>query len=74
MIQDKQTLKDLKVASSLLVEWRWMDRATETGVWLTVIPDWLNGTDLSADEFWDSLLLSFGLTPYSLPHRCKGWQ
>jgi hypothetical protein len=51
-----------------------MDRATETGAWLTVIPDQLNGTDLSADEFRDSLLLRFGLTPHSLPHRCEGCQ
>jgi hypothetical protein len=64
MIQDKQTLEDLKVASSsLIIEWCQMDRATETGAWLTVIPDRLNGTDLSADEFRDSLLLRFGLTP-----------
>eukprot|EP00978_Attheya_sp_CCMP212_P004554 scaffold9935_cov28-Attheya_sp.AAC.1 len=40
-----------------------MDRASETGAWLTVMPDRLNGTDLSADEFRDSLLLRFGLTP-----------
>jgi hypothetical protein len=74
MIQDKQTLEDLKVASSLLVEWHWMDRTTETGAWLTIIPDRLNGTDLSADEFRNSLLLRFGLTPHSLPHRCEGCQ
>jgi hypothetical protein len=69
-IQDKQTLEDLKVASSSLVEWHWMDRATETGAWLTIIPDQLNGTDLSADEFRDSLLLrfvSFG-SPSSILH------
>jgi hypothetical protein len=69
-IQDKQTLEDLKVASSLLVEWHWMDRATETGAWLTIIPNRLNGTDLSADEFRDSLLLrfvSFG-SPSSILH------
>jgi hypothetical protein len=74
MIQDKQTLEDLKAASSLLVERHQMDRATETGAWLTVIPDQLNGTDLSADEFRDSLLLHFRLTPHSLPHRCEGCQ
>ena len=38
MIQDKQTLEDLKAASSSLIERRRMDRATETGAWLTVIP------------------------------------
>eukprot|EP00978_Attheya_sp_CCMP212_P037689 scaffold180215_cov36-Attheya_sp.AAC.2 len=71
MIQDK-SLEDLKAASSSLVERRRMDRATETGAWFTVIPDWLNGTNLLADEFRDSLLLHFGLTPHSLPHRCEG--
>jgi hypothetical protein len=74
MIQDTQTLDDLKAASSSLVERRRMERASETGAWLTVMPDRLNGTDLSADEFRDSLLLRFGLTPHSLPHRCEGCQ
>jgi hypothetical protein len=74
MIADDGTLQRLKGASSSLQTKRRMDRATKTGAWLTVMPDRLNGTDLSADEFRDSLLLRFGLTPHSLPHRCEGCQ
>ena len=51
---------------------RRMLRSRETGSWLTVMPDSLNGTELSADEFRDSARLRFGLTPTSLPHRCEG--
>jgi hypothetical protein len=36
------------------------------------MPDKLNGTILSAEEFRDSLGLRFGLTPASLPSRCDG--
>ena len=51
---------------------RRMLRATETGAWLTAMPDRLNGTELSAEEFRDSLRLRFGLTPLGLPDRCDG--
>jgi hypothetical protein len=51
---------------------RRMLRSRETGAWLTTMPDGLNGTVLSVDEFRDSLRLRFGLTPASLPHTCEG--
>jgi hypothetical protein len=47
-------------------------RAKETGTWLTTTPDRLNGTELSAEEFRDSLRLRLGLTPLDLPDRCDG--
>jgi hypothetical protein len=47
-------------------------RAKETGTWLTTTPDRLNGTELSADEFRDSLRLRLGLAPLDLPDRCDG--
>jgi hypothetical protein len=50
----------------------WRARDRETGAWLTAMPDRLNGTDLSADEFRDSLRLRLGLIPTSLPARCDG--
>jgi hypothetical protein len=49
-----------------------MLRSKEIGAWLTAMPDTLNGTELSADEFRDSLRLRFGLQPTSLPPRCGG--
>ena len=47
-----------------------MQRATETGAWLTTMPSSLNGTELSADGFRDNLWLCFGRCPPSLPRRC----
>ena len=47
-------------------------RSRETGTWITATPDRLNGTELSAEEFRDSLRLRFGLLPSFLPHRCDG--
>jgi hypothetical protein len=51
---------------------RRMLRAKGTGAWLTAMPSTLNGTELSVDEFRDSIRMRFGLTPSSLPHRCEG--
>ena len=41
-------------------------------MWLTAMPNRLNGTKLSADKFRDSLRLRFGLAPLDLPNRCDG--
>ena len=46
-----------------------MMRSRETGTWLTAVPNILNGTELSADEFQDSLQLRLGLNSNPLP-RC----
>ncbi len=51
---------------------RRMLRAGETGTWLTTMPICLNGTELSADEFRDSLRLRLGLVPLGIPDRCDG--
>jgi hypothetical protein len=51
---------------------RRMLRSKQTGAWLTAMPDTANGTELSVDEFRDSLRLRFGLNPAALPHRCEG--
>jgi len=51
---------------------RRLTRAKETGAWLTAMPNTLNGTDLSADEFRDNLRIRLGLTPSSLPTHCVG--
>ena len=32
-------------------------QATDNGTWLTTIPNFLNGTELSREEFKDNLLL-----------------
>jgi hypothetical protein len=49
-----------------------MLKAKDAGAWLTAMPDALNGTALSADEFRDNLRIRLGLEPTSLPHCCEG--
>ena len=43
-----------------------------TGQWLTVMPSILNGTELSALEFRDSLNLRYSKVPPGLPPKCDG--
>jgi hypothetical protein len=42
-------------------------RGKSTPSWLTAYLSYLNGTELSADEFQDNLRLRFGLCPKQLP-------
>ena len=49
---------------------RRMGRSKETGAWLNSLPNTLNGTVLSEEEFRDSLRLRFGLAPLKLPSTC----
>jgi hypothetical protein len=49
---------------------RRMKRAKDTGGWLNTLPNSLNGTVLSEEEFRDSLQLSFELIPNKLPSTC----
>jgi hypothetical protein len=69
----KATLERLLVDASRL-ESRRIRRSCETGAWLTAMPDRLNGTELSALEFRDSLRLRCGLAPTDLPQKCDGCQ
>jgi len=50
----------------------WLLRAQKTSAWLTATPDRLNGTELSEEEFRDSLRLRYGLRPNNLPQQCDG--
>eukprot|EP00957_Ditylum_brightwellii_P102990 7848851-Ditylum_brightwellii.AAC.2 len=43
-----------------------LDRGTETGAWLTVIPNHLNCTELSQEEFRDNLRLRYCMIPLRL--------
>ena len=51
---------------------RQISRARQTGSWLAVMPDTLNGTVLSAEEFQDSLRVRYGLEPVGLQPKCDG--
>jgi hypothetical protein len=68
---DERRSRGISAASDPATQKR-MLRAKETGAWLTSMPDCLNGTELSADEFRDSLRLRFGLVPLGLPERYDG--
>jgi len=52
---------------------RRISRSKQTGAWLTVIPNQLNGTALTAKKFQDSPCIHFGLKPLDQPHRCDGF-
>ena len=54
------------------MEKRRLKRSASTGAWLTTLPNILNGSDLSADEFRDGVRLRLGLQPTALPPRCDG--
>ena len=51
-----------------------MTQSQEMGAWLTTFPNILNGTELSAVKFCNSLQLFLGFQPNHLPERCNGCQ
>ncbi len=46
--------------------------ASAAGLWLSVIPNCLNGNSLSAEEFHDNLRLRYNLLPLNMPQLCNG--
>jgi hypothetical protein len=44
----------------------------EMGVWLSVIPNCFDGTELLWEEFNDNLAICYGLCPKGLPKHCDG--
>ncbi len=51
---------------------RTIRRGEQTGAWLSVLPSTVNGTELSAQEFRDALLMRYGIAPPDLPACCDG--
>jgi hypothetical protein len=47
-------------------------RGKETGTCLTIVPTFVNGTELSNHEWRDSFLLRYSLSPLGLPLKCDG--
>ena len=43
-----------------------------SGVWLLAVPNRLNGTDISADEWRDNVRLRYNLLPLDMPQHCDG--
>ena len=46
--------------------------AGAAGLWLSVIPDCLNGNSLSVEKFHDNLRLRYNLLPLDMPQLCDG--
>ena len=51
---------------------RRMVRSRTCGSWLTTMPDTINNTALTKEEFRDSLRIRYGLKPLHLPATCDG--
>jgi len=51
---------------------RRVKRAEQSSNWITVMPNRLNGTELSSEVYRDSLRLRYGLRPANLPPKCDG--
>ena len=49
-----------------------LHRETRNGAWLSTVPDRLNGTELSREEFQDNLCLRYGLVPQDIPANSNG--
>ena len=47
-------------------------RGCAAGVWLTVMPNRLNGTSISAEEWRDNVRLRYNHVPQDMPHHCDG--
>ena len=51
-----------------------LQRARNTGAWITVQPSTVNGTNLGAHEWRDALFLRYGLEPPDLTTYCDVFQ
>jgi hypothetical protein len=80
VFQELQKRKNVEcsesLASSLLLmpveTRRTIRRGKETGMWLTLAPSTVNGTELSSQEFRDHLFLRYDREPPDLPSHCDG--
>ena len=69
--REEAAVKAMVEVSSKAVGKR-LERIGETGSWLTVLPDRLNKTCLSADEWKDNARIRYGLRPVGLCSHCDG--
>jgi hypothetical protein len=51
---------------------RRIKRSASTGAWLNTLPNRLNGSELSAEEFRDGIRLRYGMLPNAMPPHCDG--
>jgi hypothetical protein len=77
-VKSRRTDKQDSTLSSILADLdcdthRTILRGKEIGQWLSVMPSTLNGTERSAQEFRDALLLRHARIPGDLPSHCDGY-
>ena len=71
MAEEAAFVGELKEKASKAVAKR-LERIGEAGAWLTVLPNKLDGTLLSAEEWGDNARLRYGLRPIGLCDHCDG--
>ena len=49
-----------------------LQRAMRNGVWISSVPHYPNGTELSPEKFQDNLCLRYGLMPQDIPATWDG--
>jgi hypothetical protein len=49
-----------------------LERAGLSGIWLTVVPNRFNGTEISMEEWRDNARLRYNLAPLAMPECCDG--
>ena len=71
MIQNEQSFIDRQGQDKPSVARRDTQNCA-AGAWLSVFPNWLNGTGLSADEGRDNIRLQYNHSPLDIPNACDG--
>ena len=68
---EKEVVRGMMALASKAVKKR-LERIGQTGAWLTMIPNRLNNTLLSMEEWRDNARLRYGLRPVGLCAHCDG--
>ena len=68
---EKKVVRGMMELASKAVKKR-LERIGQTGAWLTMIPNRLNGTLLSMEEWRDNARLRYGMRPGGLCTHCDG--
>ena len=70
--EEAETVLGEAWAAALKPDARRLGQIQRTGAWLPVPPSTVNGTELGAHEWRDSLFLSYFIEPPNFPSHCDG--
>jgi hypothetical protein len=70
--ENEAALTTIMVNASRDTRWTIKRSHQDTSMWLSVSHTTVNGTELSAQEFWDILLVRYDKMPTDLPTHCDG--